>query len=105
MPRFRVHQLIAWEFTEVHTWYSEHSPLAAENFDHAFFVALERVQRTPTAHALWRRTLRRIRLKRYPYVLIYHTDRSHTLVLALVHERREPKRILATSTQRLAAFE
>jgi len=105
MPRFRIHHLIAWEFTEVYAWYSGHSPLAAENFDQAFFAALERVQQTPSAHALWRRTLRRIRLKRYPYILIYHTDRSHTSVLALAHDRREPTRLLTTTTQRLAAFE
>ena len=64
-----------------------------------------RVQRTPTAHALWRHGFRRIRLKRYPYIVIYHADRAVTSVLALVHERCEPRRILATMARRLSNFE
>ena len=90
MPRFRVHQPVAYEFREVLAWYAGMSPLAAENFVWSFDVALKRVQRHPTAHAPWKPPFRRIRLVRFPYLLLFHADRRATSVLALVHERREP---------------
>lgn len=104
MPRFRIHRLVDFEFGEVWTWYAVHSPVAAENFVHRFLAALEHVQRHPTAQTLWRPPFRRIRLARYPYLVIFHTDRRYTSVIALVHERREPTRTLGPLTDRLKNF-
>ena len=100
MPRFRVHRLVAFEFGEVRAWYAGLSPLAAENFDLRFHAALERVRLYPTAHAPWRAPFRRIRLARFPYLLIFHTDSRQISVLALAHERREPEQTFATLAQR-----
>ena len=105
MPRFRLHRLVAFEFGEACAWYTGHSPLAAENFVHSFHGALKKVQRQPTAHAPWRPPFRRIRLARYPYLVIYHTDRRITSVLALVHERREPARTFAMIAGRQGDFD
>ena len=105
MPQFRLHRQVEFEFGEVRAWYAGHSPLAAENFVHAFYRALGKVQRHPTAHALWRPPFRRIRLARYPYLVIYHADRRITSVLALVHERREPVRTFALLTGRAGDFD
>ena len=90
MPRFRIHHLVDLEYGLVRTWYAALSSLAAENFTACFHVALVKVQRHPTAHAPWRPPFRRIRLARFPYLLLFHADRRATSVLALVHERREP---------------
>lgn len=104
MPRFRVHNQLAEEFGEVMAWYAGLSPLAAENFALCFQIAMEKVQRHPTAQATWRPPFRRIRLVRFPYLLIFHTNRLTTSVLALVHERREPQRTFATLARRRAEF-
>ncbi len=104
MPRFRIHHLVDFEFGEVWAWYAGLSPLAAENFVVCFHAALERVQRHPTAHTPWRPPFRRIRLARFPYLLLYHTDRRTTSVLALVHERREPARAFTTVIKRRKVF-
>lgn len=95
MPRVRVHRLVAIEFREVLAWYADLSPLAAEHFEGCFAAALAKIQRRPTAHAPWRPPFRRIRLKRFPYLLIFHADLRAISILALVHKRSEPNRVLA----------
>ena len=90
MPRLRIHHLVEFEFREVYSWYAGHSPLAAEIFIRSFFNALEKVRHKPLACAPWRPPCRRVRLYRYPYLLVYHSDKRSTSVLALIHERRDP---------------
>ena len=104
MSRFRIHRVVAAEFEEVSAWYAGISPLVQENFVEAFHLALVKVRRQPTAHALWRPPFRRIRLTRYPYMVIYYSHQRMTSVLALVHERREPVRVAAMLTRRVGDF-
>ena len=104
MPRLRIHQLVEFEYGEVLAWYAGLSPLAADNFVVSFHGALDRVQRHPTAHAPWHPPFRRIRLTRFPYLLLFHADRRMTSVLALVHERREPSRVLTALAHRQKEF-
>jgi toxin ParE1/3/4 len=104
MPRFRIHHLVESEFQTVQEWYAGQSPLAAENFIVSFHSALMKIRSHPTAHAPWRPPYRRIRLARYPYLILFHLSRSTTSVLALVHEKRNPKRTLASLSKRSDNF-
>ena len=104
MPRLRIHHQAADEFDDVLAWYASLSPLAADNFILSFERSLNKVRLHPTAQAPWRPPFRRVRLARFPYLLLFHTDRQITSVLALVHERREPRRTFATLTKRQADF-
>ena len=104
MPPFRIHHAVEFEFHDVRAWYAGHSPWAAENFVQAFHAALDKARLRPTAHAPWRRIFRRVRLVRYPYLLIFHSGAKLTSVLALVHKRQEPDRTLAVMSRRLSGF-
>jgi len=104
MPRFRIHHQVADEFTATLAWYAGLSPLAADNFILCFENSLNKARLHPTAQAPWRPPFRRVRLARFPYLLLLHTDRQITSVLALVHERREPQRIFGTLAKRQAEF-
>ena len=104
MPRFRLHRLVDFEFWEAAAWYKERSPLAAENFADSFEAALAAIERSPTAHPPWQRPFRRLRLKRFPYLVLFHADRRSVSVLALAHERREPRRVLRDLTRRQKEF-
>jgi toxin ParE1/3/4 len=95
VPRVRIHRLVAMEFEEVLAWYAGLSPVAADHFITGFDAALEKIQRHPATYAPWQRLFRRIRLRRFPYLLIYHAAPRVSSVLALVHERREPGPVLA----------
>jgi hypothetical protein len=100
MRRFQIHQLVGFEYGEVLAWYTALSPLAADNFVASFHAALNRVELHPTSHAPWRPPFRRVRLVRFPYLLLFHVDRQATSVLALVHERREPVTTFADLAKR-----
>jgi plasmid stabilization system protein ParE len=104
MPQFRIHRWVEQEFREVHAWYAERSPLAAENFVLRFDFALKGVERNPTKHAFWRKPFRRVRLVRFPYLLIYHQNSLTISVLALVHEHREPKSTFTTLNRRTESW-
>ncbi len=104
MPRFRLHHLVVGEFEEVLAWYADLSPLAADNFILCFESGLKKVRLNPTAQAPWRPPFRRVRLARFPYLLIFHSDQRITSVLALVHERREPQRTFVTLVKRQVEF-
>ena len=102
MRRVRIHQLVGAEFAEVLAWYADLSPLAADHFAASFHAALEKGQRRPTARAPWRPPFRRVRLKRFPYLLVFAADQREISILALVHERREPVRAFVTLARRRA---
>jgi len=105
MSRLRIHRLVAAEYAEVRVWYAAIGQLVEDNFVDAFRVALGKVERHPTAHALWRPPFRRVRLTRYPYLVVYYTHRQMTSILALVHERREPVRTYAMLAKRTGDFD
>jgi hypothetical protein len=104
MPRFRIHHQVADEFEDVLAWYAGMSPLAADNFVFCFENGLNKARLHPTAQALWQPPFRRVRLARFPYLLLFHTDRQFTSILVLVHERREPRRTFAKLARRRMEF-
>jgi plasmid stabilization system protein ParE len=104
MPRFRIHQQVVAEFEEVVAWYARLSPRAADNFILCFESGLDKARLHPSAQAPWQPPFRRVRLRRFPYLLIFHADRETISVLALVHERREPLRTFDTLARRRAQF-
>jgi plasmid stabilization system protein ParE len=104
MPRFRVHSLVESEFNEARAWYADRSQSAAENFAGRFDRSLARVESHPTSHAPWMSIFRRTRVKYFPYLILFHTNRRITSVLALVHERRAAENVLTTVGRRLTQF-
>ena len=52
--------------------------------------ALERVKAFPDAWHPLGETIRRCRVRRFPYAIIYQRQSDHLLVLAIAHLRREP---------------
>jgi plasmid stabilization system protein ParE len=100
MTQFRVHHLVEQEYREARTWYADRSPLAAENFAIRFSHALSSLEQPPRKRPYWRKPFRRIRLVRFPYLLLYHENEVTISVLALVHERREPTSTFLSLAQR-----
>ena len=104
MPRFRIHHLVEPEFHEARAWYADRSPLAGENFKVRFDRSLARVESHPVAHAPWKSIFRRARVTHFPYLILFHTNHRATSVLALVHQRRDPRYMLTTMRRRFAYF-
>lgn len=60
----------------------------------AFIAEFERSLVVLLAHphigAIWRRTIRRLPLRRFPYSIIYQVVDETVRVIALAHQRRRP---------------
>jgi plasmid stabilization system protein ParE len=89
-PTFEFHPdalLAAWD---ARRWYAERDPLAAD----AFLAELDIAQSQVTAHRdRWPPYLhgtRRYRLRRFPYLLVYHPTPDRITVLAVAQAKRRP---------------
>ncbi|MBU6372175.1 MAG: type II toxin-antitoxin system RelE/ParE family toxin [Alphaproteobacteria bacterium] len=81
----------AAELDEAVAWYAAQSPGLERAFLDQVREAGRRVVRHPQAwHLLDPAGIRRIRLRRFPYGLIYTVTDDEVLVLAIAHLRRRP---------------
>lgn len=78
------------EAAEARRWYAQRSPAAAlrllDELDDAIAAIAEHPQRWPThLHGT-----RRYRLRRFPFLLVYHVRDDRIQVIACQHGRRRP---------------
>ena len=61
---------------------------------HAFISEFERsatlLLEQPHLGAVWRGSVRRLPLRRFPYSIVYYVRESEVRVLAIAHQRRKP---------------
>lgn len=90
-PRdLEIHHEAGDELDEAETWYREQSPRAAERFEAAVEVALERICSAPETYPEHLHGTRRLLLKRFPYRLVYVVLEDLVHLVAAPHESREP---------------
>jgi plasmid stabilization system protein ParE len=79
------------EVADIVQWYDQQS----EGLGRAFLDELDRVVRLVRAYPLIATEIepeiRRFLLSRFPYSLIYGLDQETLVVIALAHQRREPR--------------
>ena len=78
------------EFLEAIGWYSERSRTSAMGFLAAYQEARERISSHPDRWPELEPGVRRVLLRRYPYSLLYVIEDDHVLILAVMHQRRDP---------------
>ena len=72
-------------------WYGGPSAPPARSFLRALHARLADIQRFPESYQLIYRDLRRAPLRRYPYVIIYRTERERIVVVSIFHVRRDQR--------------
>jgi len=79
------------DLAEAYRWYEAQRPGLGLEFLAAVDRALERIAEQPLRHAAVHRDTRRTFLRRFPYVVFHvmRSDRVH--VLAVLHQRRNPR--------------
>lgn len=83
------HQLAIQELRQARYWYRQHSPDAAEQFMWQMDRTLARVLSDPESHAEIGRGYRHVKVKRFPYVVVYRLQSTgELLVVAVAHTRR-----------------
>lgn len=80
------------EIDEARAWYEKRQRGLGEEFLIEVESVLDRIQRNPESHAPIHLDVRRGRLKRFPYAVYYRIEPKRIAVVAVHHDKRDPKR-------------
>jgi plasmid stabilization system protein ParE len=78
------------EYLSALAWYRERSPTAAINFESAFDRAIRTISEAPHRWPIYLEGCRRYALHQFPFIVVYSTLGSRTVVLAVAHGHRSP---------------
>ena len=86
----RVLEVARQELDEAVSYYNSQVAGLGDAFLLEAVAAIERIRQFPDAWHPLGENLRRCRLRRFPYGLIYHADNTGILVVAVAHTHRRP---------------
>jgi len=78
------------EYLSTLAWYRERSLPAAVKFEGAFRRAIQTIKELPERWPVYFTGFRKYTLRQFPFSIVYQSDSSRTLVLAVAHGRRRP---------------
>jgi plasmid stabilization system protein ParE len=87
---FSFHPAALEEAVAAATWYRERSPLAAKRFIAELNRALDRIYDAPQRWPRSTRGTRKVKLSRFPFLVIYRESLGSILILAVAHGYRRP---------------
>lgn len=79
------------DIREARRWYADISRALGNDFVHAVDAALSLVVERPFAFPAVRRAFRRVLLHRFPYALFYDVGEERIVVVAVLHQARDPE--------------
>jgi plasmid stabilization system protein ParE len=79
------------EFVAAAEWYRNQLPSLEAEFLTACRAALSLIQEHPKAFRVVHGEVRRVLLRRFPYALFYRYWEPELLVIAVMHEQRDPR--------------
>jgi plasmid stabilization system protein ParE len=78
------------ELDEAIAWYADQAPGLGDAFLIETLKAIKLIEQFPSAWHPLTPQIRRCRLKRFPYSVVYTPDGADVLVLAIAHQHRRP---------------
>ena len=91
-PRLFVRRSARTEMAAAFRWYEERSQGLGHDFLRAASVAFTAIARDPTHCPIAIDDIRMLPLRRFPYVVYFVEMPRGVSVLAVIHERRHPRR-------------
>ncbi|MBN8421398.1 MAG: type II toxin-antitoxin system RelE/ParE family toxin [Verrucomicrobia bacterium] len=87
------HRRVQAEVDEAVDWYEEQSAGLGEDFFAKFKDALALIEACPEGFSFWlaSSSVRRVKLRRFPYDVLYEIRPGRVRVLCLRHEKRHPR--------------
>jgi plasmid stabilization system protein ParE len=79
------------DLREAKRWYRDVSPTIGRDFVQKVVDAIALIQERPLAFQVVYRTFRRVLLHRFPYALFYHAGNDRIVVVAVLHQARDPE--------------
>jgi len=83
------------DLREAKAWYRNISRALGDDFVEKISDAIELIVERPFAFPIVHRTFRRILVHRFPYALFYHLADDRIVIVAILHQARDPE-ILTT---------
>jgi plasmid stabilization system protein ParE len=80
------------DLAEAKKWYDGRQEGLAEEFKLGVEEVLDRIQRMPESHPEIYKGVRRCLARRFPYAVFYRVEEARTVVIAVMHTRRDPNR-------------
>jgi len=92
MKRLRFHFRVQKEVDEAVRWYEAQSAGLGDDFFTKFTDAVTQIASHPEGFAFWFRsqTIRRAKLKRFPYDVLFEIRADAIRIACLRHEKRHP---------------
>ncbi|MEO8051097.1 MAG: type II toxin-antitoxin system RelE/ParE family toxin [Acidobacteriota bacterium] len=90
MKQLRVHPGVLLEAEAAVEWYGRRSPRAALRFLDEFRSAIQRIREAPEEFPRLAFDTRRIVLRHFPYIAVFHETESMMEIAAVAHGRRRP---------------
>jgi plasmid stabilization system protein ParE len=78
------------EAEEAAAWYAERDQHMGALFVEALDAALDRILEAPSRWPIYLHGTRRVRLVRFPYLIVYREEPARILVVAIAHTKRRP---------------
>ncbi len=86
----RVLEVAQQELDEAISYYNGQVAGLGDAFLLEAVAAIERIRRFPEGWHPLAKDIRRCRLRRFPYGLIYQTDKTEVIIIAVAHSHRRP---------------
>ena len=90
-PRLFVRDEAAADAEQAAEWYEERRRGLGGEFTRAVRAALAGIARQPLRFPVATGEVRRARVRRFPYVIFFVPELERTIVLAILHGRRDPQ--------------
>jgi plasmid stabilization system protein ParE len=86
------HRLVQREVSEAVRWYEEAREGLGDDFFAKLTAILDAVADRPEIHGFWlgSGTIRRAKLKRFPYAVLYEIRPGKVRILCVRHDKRHP---------------
>jgi plasmid stabilization system protein ParE len=91
-PRLFVRRAARADIAEPFRWYEARSTGLGHEFLRAVRVAFAAIERAPEQFPVAVDDIRKVGLRRFPYIVYYVVLRRGTSVIAVMHGRRHPRR-------------
>jgi mRNA-degrading endonuclease RelE of RelBE toxin-antitoxin system len=75
---------------EAYDWYEQQSKGLGEIFLSELNTCYKKIETQPTFYKKAKKNFRQIRLKRFPYLVVYEILKSEVVVFAVFHTSRNP---------------
>jgi toxin ParE1/3/4 len=86
------HELAVEEFLSAVKWYQDQRTGLGTDFEVACRAAIELIEQHPFSFPVVHGKTRRVVLRRFPYTIFYRALEDELVIVAVMHERRDPRR-------------